>query len=395
MSQAGGGSLAKGLIEITGNVAPLEASLKQAEGSVQASLGRMQAQVAAGGAAPGGRPQTATDQAAGMAAAAAASGRFNQTLGDQAAKAKAAQSGVAGLTQSITTATAGFRGIVGAVQSTIGAITAALGWIGLITTAVTFLIEKLKERSRVEAEGRQDLLRLAAEGAALDKQRLIDRTQGIEREIRQLDDAYQKRIDDINRVYNAELEAAAKLPEAKQQAERDAAKQRATDRAADARQQYREELDTIKRNADEQVRQTERTEAQKNRELEKQLMGPRERMLADYEDKKAAIEDAMRKNAGNKDAANLNKIHQERLRLLKQQLDQELKDLDDKKAKEDEATRLQARQQAEAFAEAQRAAFAGLRDEINSLYSTNQLEVGIGRVAQLMEVLISKTGVER
>jgi hypothetical protein len=46
---------------------------------------------------------------------------------------------------------------------------------------------------------------------------------------------------------------------------------------------------------------------------------------------------------------------------------------------------------AKAFAEAQRAAFGQLQNQINSLFNTGNMEVGINRVAGLIQVLIDKT----
>ncbi len=46
---------------------------------------------------------------------------------------------------------------------------------------------------------------------------------------------------------------------------------------------------------------------------------------------------------------------------------------------------------AKAFAEAQRAAFGQLQSQINSLFNTGNMEVGINRVAGLLQVLIDKT----
>lgn len=402
MSQAGGGALAKGLIEITGNVAPLEASLKQAEGQVSASLGRMQAQVGAAGGKSAGAAAGGTGGAGATQQTAAAAGQLNQQLGATADKSKAASTGILGLTATMNTATAGFRGIVGAVQSTIGAITAALGWIGLITTAITFLIEKMRERGRLEAEARQTQLRLAAEAAALDKQSLIDRTQGLAKEVKQLDDAYKQRLDAINRIYNEELKAAEQVHDVLKRTRREEAKDRATNSLSVLNEQYGTELKLIRNNYEEQVKNAEKTEQSKNRQLEKSLMSDRERIEADYADKVAEVQDAMRKNAGNRDAAKMNEIHRERLKLLAAERDQQIKDLDDRNRKEAETLAEQnaakaeaARAQAQAFADAQRAAFGQLRSDINGLFSTNQLEVGITRLGQLMEVLIAKTGTER
>ncbi len=399
MSQAGGGALAKGLIEITGNVAPLEASLAKAEGQVTASLGRMQAQVqGAGGGAPGAGPGGAA--ATGQAAAAA--GQLNQQLGGTEAKAKAAGAGMMGLTATMNTATAGFRGIVGAVQSTIGAITAALGWIGLITTAITFLIEKMRERGRLEAEAGQTRLRLAQESAKLDSQSLVDRTQGLAKEIKMLDDAYQSRVDAINKIYGEELAAAEKVHDALKRIRRDEAKERASNSLSLANEQYGQELKLITRNHEEAVKNAEKSEQKKNRDIEKSLMTDRQRVEADYQDKVDDVQEAMRKNAGNKDAAQMNKIHQQRLQLLQRERDKQIADIDERERKDRETSAEtaaqkaeQARREAQAFADAQRAAFNQLRTDINGLFNTNQLEVGIGRLGQLMEVLIAKTGTER
>jgi hypothetical protein len=63
----------------------------------------------------------------------------------------------------------------------------------------------------------------------------------------------------------------------------------------------------------------------------------------------------------------------------------------DEKAKQNEQAANEARQQAKAFAEAQRAAFGQLQSQINNLFNTGNMEVGINRVAGLIQVLIDKT----
>ncbi len=230
----------------------------------------------------------------------------------------------------------------------------------------------------------------------------MDRTQGLAKEIKMLDDAYQSRVDAINKIYGEELAAAEKVHDALKRIRRDEAKERASNSLSLANEQYGQELKLITRNHEEAVKNAEKSEQKKNRDIEKSLMTDRQRVEADYQDKVDDVQEAMRKNAGNKDAAQMNKIHQQRLQLLQRERDKQIADIDERERKDRETSAEtaaqkaeQARREAQAFADAQRAAFNQLRTDINGLFNTNQLEVGIGRLGQLMEVLIAKTGTER
>lgn len=416
--------LGKGLIEIGANLAPLEAGLAQAQAKTRAALGG--ATVGVGGAATGAGPAAASaatstamrEQAAAIETNARAADNFAKSTANAGEKAE-------GLGKKITNSTKGWREFSGAITSTVGSFTALFGVIGLITTGISYLIEKF--RALTVAQENFNKLQQEndkARSEAISKP-FVDFRDAQQRQQDQLQEDYKQRVKLIEETRSAEIKAIEEISKQRMQQE-DESRARALaysqgnpavlaafeERKRQIQQETdaqilgintakQTELDGIKKNLDAANKAIDDQTAEKKKkdleamqaaseELRIQTLGPREQIEA-----QAAMKiKELKKQQADATDADMKKAFDQQISYIEQIKNANLQRFDEQKKKENEAisdtAKAQARAQAQIM-EAQRAQFAGLQNQINSLFNTGNMEVGINRVASLVQVLIDKT----
>lgn len=396
--------LGKGLIEIGANLAPLEAGLAQAQAKTRAALGG--ATVNVGGATTGAGPAaasaataTATKAAASafseMSNAASQAGSAVQDYGNKAAVAKQKIA----LADTIKNSTKGFRDLVGSITSTVGAVTGLIN-VGMLVVNVFWRFIESQKQAREEARKLNAQLReqgkayteLHDQIAASDIGELFRSDFGTEdilgKELKNIDEFFSKAQDGLRAQNKAKLvsdedyfKKSEELADRMLQ-EKASAEQRATQRQADKVKgiELESKMKLAKLIKDERLQ----AEIALQQELLKIEMQYAQGKIGTFEYEQR------------KEMAALDK--QLTLQGIKERLDAEKQAADEIKAQKKKDADEIAQRQAEAarkaqadLIEAQRASFAGLQNQINSLFNTGNMEVGINRVASLVQVLIDKT----
>lgn len=397
--------LGRGLIEIGANLAPLEKGLAEAQAKTRAALGG----AAVGGGAASSGVSSGVSSAAGsikqqaqdtnqaatatrnLAAATATASTTTKVATGTYATFNATLKSVG---VSISAATAGFRAAISSITAVVGAFTAALGIFGLVAAAISAIVNALKEQKQAQEDARVATQNANKVYTEIANNPFFKNKTDIESRIQAIDDERQRRIDMINQVYNAQLAANAKLDEDERRVKDAEAKEDAIKAVQNQEKLTKVALEQLNMQIDNEIQATIDAEKKKNQEIQKSLLGPRERLLADHAEKVAQIEEAIAKNANAERGAEMQQIHRERLNLLQQELNKNLENIDkEEKEKADALNRskIESQKAAKEFAEAQRAAFGQLQGQINSLFNTGNMEVGINRVAGLIQVLIDKT----
>lgn len=348
---ANGDTVASGNIKLGVDTTPMEQGLAAAQGKAVESAKQTEAAV------QDAREKVKQERAARMAAedaarqaqAAAVSAKAADAAGDAADKAtskfqrfKLAVDGIAG----------GFRGAVSAVTGVIGAFTGVLAVVGLVTTAFLAVADALLSQSRAAKQARKDLEDLTQQSLKLAEKRLQQDTRDPEGD--KLREEYRIRWEEEEKLFYQRQVNARKLPKG---AERG---------------------DAIREIDAERLARKEALESELKARLEASYrLFVLNQNLADQAAKDAAAAELKAKQDADE------ALQEERKRDMEELIGY-WTDIQNK-ADADRAAfqRDLMRQQQEQLAQ--------LRNDINALYSSGNLEVGIGRVASLLETLIAKT----
>jgi hypothetical protein len=394
--------LGKGLIEIGANLAPLERGLAEAQAKTRRALGGAGVSTSSGASTA----STATSIASEATAANQATVAQNN-LATSTAKASAQK---VELGKSLSNATSGFRAVAGAITGTIGAFTGILGVIGLVAGAINNLREKQEEQRKKTLENRKALedTRKALEefnkATDLTAEGILYQPTQLDRDLAALkeffdtgkklaSEAYQaeltvirdskksnaeksKAIEDLNERSAQQTEQREKARiEAIAKVEQDSLDRLANQRAATL---YENEVRAAQAAGDER-KVIDLKAAEEKRKLADQLAKMQEGYDKDILSQRMSIIEAERQAA-----------HKQIDEKEKAEKDAQQKIADEKKRQDEEVAR-NAERAAKAFADAQRASFSQLQNQINGLFNTGNMEVGINRVASLVQVLIDKT----
>lgn len=372
MSQAGGGGggpLARAIVEITGSVEPLKAKLAEAENATKASADKM-----AGASGGGGGSLASPAAVQGATQYATAVGNATKATGDLATNtAKVAentkQAGDASKFLNI-----GVAATAGAIAGLVRAADQLYKGIKGFADGSRALANDLKS---IEASFRSDII------SSLDP--LTQRREAIEATkkaaLEQLETEKQSRgiIGDIVGALTDEAETRTKIAKIETEASQAQARLRG---------------DASKKEEEDKTKGAE--EASKvARNLYIQSLDERGRLEAQYHDEVTELE-RKRDNAKSKAEKD---SYQEAINFRGAIFKKDIEDIEER-AKKDadikaEALADAARKRAEEaakFLELQRETVSALRNEVNSLFNTSNVEIGIGRLGDLMEILIAKSG---
>lgn len=394
MSQAGGGGggpLAKAIVEITGSVEPLKAKLSEAEAATKASAGKMAADAGGGGVGGGGG-------AASFGAPTAVSGanQYAQAVNNiEKGTAKAATN-----TKAVATASkeAGdqskFMSI--GVAATAGAV-AGLGrafnelWKGIkgFNDGARALANDLKA---IEGQFRSDIV------ATLDpvskRREEIEATKRAALDTLETEKQQRGIIGDIVGFFSDEAEEKIKIQKIETEAAQ--AQQRNIKAAEDSSKKAKEEAE---KKAAEDTKKSEEEASKLARNLYIQSLDERGQMEVKFSDEVAELE--RKRDAAKTDAERASyqgaidsrtKIFLNDVAKIEEAAQREKETKERNRAEELAAKELAEAKAAAAFEKAQGEAIRGLREEVNALFNTGSMEVGIGRLGDLMETLISKSG---
>lgn len=393
--------LGRGLIEIGANLAPLERGLAQAQAKTRAALG---------GASGRGGAASSVSGAAAITEEISTTNRATQAQNNLAASTARANAQKVGIGKSISNATAGFRLFAGSITATIGAFSGIGAAIALVTGGVNYLKEKQEEARKKTLELRNAME--ASKKAFEEFNKTADFTaEGILYQPTQLDSDLAKIKEFFDQAkklqsdaYKAELSFIENSKQSKEE------KQRKIESLNEESAKRSEQRELERTKAIEKVEQdslarlaSKRAATLYENEVRAAQAAGDERKVIDLkaaEEKRQLTEQLAKMEEGyDKDilSKRLSIIEAERLAAHKKINDQEQaekeanQNIADEKAKQNEQAANEARQQAKAFAEAQRAAFGQVQSQINNLFNTGNMEVGINRVAGLIQVLIDKT----
>lgn len=392
--------LGRGLIEIGANLAPLEKGLAEAQAKTRAALGG--AAVGGGATATGGATAVSgtsaiKEEAAAMNAASASTTTYT------ASKAKAAEQTM-GLGKRISESTKGIREFTASITGIAGVFTGLLSVVGLVVGGFTALYAKVKQ-NREEAKKAHDdyvalttklheLQKVAEGGGAsilgLDQDQTGNQIRqlqefygNLQRTQAQIADIEMKRIDKSNKSESAKQQEIAKLNENLKL------------KSAEIERNLNEETQKI-------YQQAYKKSAEEINKFEAET-AIRSAKAAGDERKVIDLQAAEQTRQINQQIQETdNEFQQERLRkrlkVVEEERKAEHKKIDERIEKEKEADRKKreqeekaARKALKAFEEAQKESFAKVQSQINSLFNTGNMEVGINRVAGLIQVLIDKT----
>lgn len=252
-------------------------------------------------------------------------------------------------TASLKSMTNPARMAVGAINGIIGSFYSVIGLVGGVVGAFAAIGAALNAKARAAASANKELLQLNNTLLALQRTPLPGSFDP-DAEASAIRRSMQDRIDAENTIYLAKIDAA------------DKAGKKITGSTLEAERKAR--MVELQREADERLASLARyQDAMLNKRKGDELVAEQERVR-------------MAKEAQEK-------IDQDRRESISQLM------RDQAEAEDYYAQRDQAR------ARAQQEQFAQLRSEINGLFNTSGLEVGINRVGQLIETLIQKVGDNR
>jgi len=377
---ANGDPIARGTIELGANTAPMEAALTEAKGKAVAQA--QQIQQAVNTAAVGGDDSDAYQRKLSEMAKrqhAAVVSDLNDMLSsaDQAADKVAATVGRAtaktqGFADSLKSATAGFRGIASAVTSTVGAVTGLAAILGIVVGAVAAAAKAIENHFKALGDYARAATKAYEDYAKLLKSPLGgEQLNSHQRNIRQIQDERESRIKTAKAIYDEEVAAALNLSGEK----RRAAVQDAEFNRKRAEQQ-------IERMADKEIESLTKVQDRKDTAA-RQASADQDRADAASGEKIGKIQDKLREDeAEARHVAAMEAAADARIAV---------EELVEDYRKAADVYRDAMRAANEDIARQQQAQLTQLRNDINALYSSGNLEVGIGRVASLLETLIAKT----
>ena len=311
-------------------------------------------------------------------------------------KAKQASDVKVGLADRIKGSTKGMRDFASAITGVAGVFTGLLGVFGLVAGAVTLIISKFRENEERAKALREEIASTSVELRSLQNAPVLNLVPDPQEEITAIEKTFDERI-------KKEIELSDKLMQLEKE------KNGFSDAYYQIGQEQKtrvNQLELEKRSAiEEAIRKSDadrefksRTETQRklmaiedaNNKLKLQSLDERERIEAE-----AAMEIARIQGLINvEDKQSIIDAYNMQIGLIEDVKRKNLKRLEDESKKEEQekqrSLESQARAQAQ-LAEAQREQFAGLQSQINSLFNTGSMEVGINRVAGLVQVLIDKT----
>ena len=377
---ANGDTVASGNIKLGVDTTPMEQGLAAAQGKAVAQA--QQIQQAVNSATVGGDDSDAYQRKLAemaqrqhadvvrdlndmLSGAETTASKVSATVGGATAKTQ-------GFAESIKSATAGFRGFASAITSTVGAITGLLGIFGLLTAAVGTAVAAVESHFKALADYAN-----AAKKAYEDYAKLVRSPLGGEdlnahqRNIRQIQSERESRLDAAKAIYDEELAAALNLSgERRRTAVQDADfnRQRAEQQINNMASREIDAINKAKDRRDTAARQSSADQDRADAASGEKIGKIREKLREDEAEARRVADEA---------------LQEERKRDMEELMGY-WTDIQNKA--DDERASFQRdlmRQQQEQLAQ--------LRNDINALYSSGNLEVGIGRVASLLETLIAKT----
>jgi hypothetical protein len=373
---ATGDPIARGNIILGADTTPLEAGLSAAK--EQAKAAGEEIQQAANGAYDLVEPQGPIEIAGEKERTQAEQERLrvakelNETIQVTEQRTEAVAKKTGGIAESIKGATAGFRGLASSITSTVGAVSALLGVVGIVGGAVLGLKAKIEDYFKRLADYANAAKKAYEDYATLVGKPLVDQEKTASQQMRQrVYDEAQRRREAIAATYKEEFAAADALSgQARENAVQNAeyARNVATERI---NKLERQELESIQRRLDRQklaseqaARDAEANDARRWERIDKLREDLREKDKRDREETAA-------------------EQYEQMTALIDELVSNQRAAADDYRNAMRDATR--------DIAAAQSAQFAQLRSDINSLFTTANTEVGINRVADLLETLIRKT----
>lgn len=373
--------LGRGLIEIGANLAPLEKGLAEAQAKTRAALGSISGGVAGGASGAAG--------ATGAAGSSTASATNAKQFAESMQRAAPATATVAVETKKVETATAGAAKQAKFFDVSISSLRSG-GVLGGLTAAIGKAYQGFKqfgdsarqlgaELRAIESQFRSDI------NASLAP--LSQRTQEIERArkaaLDQLEAQQAERgiIADLVGWYTDEAELAVKIQKINQEA--DMAQKRNQEKAVEEAKKAVEEEKKKKQEATKAAQKLARDlyiqSLDERRQIEEKFSDDVEELYV----KRKAAQTKAEYDAYTEALNNRKEIHANDIRQLDERKQKELED-------QANITREKEKQQRD-FMKAQAEQFGQLKSQINSLFNTGNMEVGINRVAGLIQVLIDKT----
>jgi len=392
--------LGRGLIEIGANLAPLEKGLAEAQAKTRAALGG--AAVGGGATATGGSTAVSgtsaiKEEAAAMNAASASTTTYTSS------KAKAAEQTM-GLGKRISESTKGIREFAASITGIAGVFTGLLGVVTLVVGGLTALYAKFSkgreealalEKSINELRSSVNEMKKIGEGGAASILGLDE--SATTKQIRQVENFYTDLQTRQAELFYKEEERINKSDKSKKAKASELARlnDRLREDTAAAEIKKNQELDQLYKDA--AKNRIEEVDAFERENLLRQAQASGdERKVIDMKaaEEKRKVNDQIAKEENDY----VKGLLTQRLQVIEAERLAEHKKIDDREKAERDANQKIAdeKRQAEeraakAFAEAQRASFTQLQSQINSLFNTGNMEVGINRVAGLIQVLIDKT----
>lgn len=384
--------IAKTIVEIDANIAPLQQKLEQAKSSVVAASTQMQTSATSGGKGGAGAAAAAT---AGPASPFANSG--SEILRNAKSYAEVMANAEAFIQKNSTAAKSLEGGIGGAAQQSkflnIG-VAATAGAVAAVARAANELWKGIKgfsdgaraianELRAIESQFRSDIT------SSLDpitaRREEIEKTKQAALEQLETEKTSRGIIGDIVGLVTDEAEQQLKIQ--KIQSEAAAAQARLQQKAKDDAKKAEE--DAAKKKKDEEVKSYQ--EAEKiARDLYIQSLDERGQLEARFNDDMNDLQDKREKAKSIAER----RVYDEAMTFRENIFQKDLKDLEEKANQEKKVNKEKAQdleKQRRDFLKAQEEQIAGLRAQINSLFNSGNLEVGIDRVGALIQTLIDKT----
>ena len=295
-----------------------------------------------------------------------------KTTASTAANTAQAAVNAGGFAANVKNATAGFRGVASAITSTVGAVTGLAAVIGIVVGAVAAAAKSIENHFKALGDYARAATKAYEDYAKLLKSPLGgEQLNSHQRNIRQIYDERESRIKTAKAIYDEEVAAALNLSGEK----RRAAVQDAEFNRKRAEQQ-------IERMANKEIEALTKVQDRKDTAA-RQASADQDRAEAASGEKIGKIIQKLRE-----DRAEARRVEEMETaagaRLAVEELVEDYR-------KAADVYRDAMRAANEDIARQQQAQLTQLRNDINALYSSGNLEVGIGRVASLLETLIAKT----
>lgn len=386
--------IAKTIVEIDANIAPLQQKLEQAKSSVVAASTQMQSAADFGGKGGGGASKSVFASAGG---ASPFTGSGSEILKNAKSYAEVMANAEAFIQKNSTAAKSLEGGIGGAAQQSkflnIG-VAATAGAVAAVARAANELWKGIKgfsdgaraianELRAIESQFRSDIT------SSLDpitaRREEIEKTKQAALEQLETEKTSRGIIGDIVGLVTDEAEQQIKIQ--KIQSEAAAAQARLQQKAKDDAKKAEE--DAAKKKKDEEVKSYQ--EAEKiARDLYIQSLDERGQLEARFNDDMNDLQDKREKAKSIAER----RVYDEAMTFRENIFQKDLKDLEEKANQEKKVNKEKAQdleKQRRDFLKAQEEQIAGLRAQINSLFNSGNLEVGIDRVGALIQTLIDKT----